>query len=84
MKASIIEFLFKQFLSFVGVTTNDMWEKTKELVKRVATDLATKTGAERREAVVAELKAVYTTVAPYLINFIVEAAVAFLKAKAAI
>lgn len=80
MKAFIYNVIIKQFLSFIGVTPDGAWEKTIELVKKVAVEMATLTGADRRNAVVAELQSAYKELAPYLVNFLVEAAVSYLKA----
>ena len=84
MKAYIYEVIIKQFLAFVGLNSAEAWDKAKELVKQAAEQFANLTGAERRQFVVDELKKVYPTVASFLCNFLVEAAFAFLKAKAII
>lgn len=81
MKSAIVEYLIKTFLSLVGSITSEQWEKAKELVKTAATELATKPGLDRRQFVVDELKKLWSGLAPFLTNLLVDGAFAILRLK---
>jgi|JI7StandDraft_1071085.scaffolds.fasta_scaffold885800_1 hypothetical protein len=78
MKA-LYETAFKFILKFLGNVTAGQWNTVKDLVSKAATDFAHLPGDQRRAWAVAEVKKLWSDLAPFIVNLLVDGAFGLLR-----
>lgn len=77
----MLDFIIKRVLAWLAGITADQWTEALGWVVSVEQHLATKSGAEKKAAVVRQLKHQFPKLTGSALNLLIEAAVAYMAKR---